>query len=324
MHVLITSAGRRTSLVKAFKEVSNPGGCKVFAGDMDGLAPSLYLADESVKLPPVLSSEYVPFLLDYVTEQGIKLVVPTIDTELMVFAENAERFASRGCKLLISEPELISACRDKWNTFTFFDRLGVRTPKSWLPEELDDATIAGLPDNLFVKPRDGSASINTYGTNREGLKGIMARVPNAIVQERIDGREITIDAFLDFDGKPIHYVPRVRIKTVGGESVQGVTISESGLGVWLEGLLEIIGRMGGVGPMCMQAFLTDEGFVLFEINPRFGGGYPLGRAAGGAYPEWLVNLLRGEKVQPRLGDYKVGLSMTRYYCEVFTEEPKWL
>lgn len=323
MHVLITSAGRRTSLVKAFKDVSNPGGCKVFAGDLDGLAPSLYLADEAVRLPPVTSENYIPFLLDYVTEQGIKLVVPTIDTELQVFAENAERFNSRGCRLLISDPELIRACRDKWNTYTFFDRLGVRTPKSWLPEDLDEAAIAELPHNLFVKPRDGSASVNTYPTDRESLRTIVERVPNAIVQERIDGREITIDAFLDFDGTPIHYVPRIRIKTVGGESVQGVTIAEPGLGEWLEGILEVIGRMGGIGPMCMQAFLTDDGPVLFEINPRFGGGYPLGRAAGGSYPEHLVSLLRGDSVKPRLGDYTVGLSMTRYYCEVFTEEPKW-
>lgn len=321
MHVLITSAGRRTTLVKSFREVTNAGGCKVFAGDMDGLAPSLYLADEAVRLPPVLSDEYIPFLLDYVTEQGIKLVVPTIDTELPVFAENADRFASRGCRLLISSPELIGACRDKWNTFNFFDRLGVRTPRSWLPEDVEGAD---LPEELFVKPRDGSASIHTYATQRGALDTILQRVPNAIVQERIEGREITIDAFLDFDGTPIHYVPRTRIKTVGGESVQGVTISEPGLGEWLEGLLEIIGRMGGIGPMCLQAFLTDREFVLFEINPRFGGGYPLGRAAGGDYPEWLVSLLRGTPVRPRLGDYKVGLSMTRYYCEVFAEEPKWV
>lgn len=319
MNILITSAGRRTSLLGCFKKAVEPLGGKVHAGDMDGLAPALYLADQSVQLPPVLREDYIPFLLEYVKEHDIKLVVPTIDTELAVFAENRDRFAEQGCRLLISSPELVSACRDKWNTSLVFEEKGVRVPYSWLPDELP----SDLPDHLFIKPRDGSASQDAYAVDKENLATMLQQVPNAIVQERVGGKEITIDAFIDFDGNPIHYVPRIRVKTVGGESVQGVTIKESGLGEWLESILNIIGEMGGIGPMTLQAFLTGDEFVLFEINPRFGGGFPLGNAAGGTYPQWLVDAVGGATVTPKLGDYTVGLSMTRSYQEVFTQEPKW-
>lgn len=320
MNVLITSAGRRTSLLSHFQEAAKKKGGKVHAGDMDGLAPALYLADEAVKLPPATTDAYIPFLLEYVQANNIKLVVPTIDTELAVFADNAEQFDKIGCRLLISSPELVSACRDKWNTSLIFTDKGVRVPHSWLPEK---ALATDLPEKLFVKPRDGSASQDAYPVDRKDLEVMLTQVPNAIVQERVEGREITIDALIDFKGNPIHYVPRIRVKTVGGESVQGLTIKEPGLGEWIESLLQVIGKMGGIGPMTLQAFLTGEEFVLFEINPRFGGGFPLGHAAGGRYPEWLLEMVEGEDVTTRLGDYVEGMAMTRSYKEVFTQEPKW-
>lgn len=319
MNVLITSAGRRTSLLRHFQHVAGARGGRVHAGDMDGLAPALYLADEAIQLPPVLHEDYIPFLLDYVETHDIKLVVPTIDTELAVFAANRERFLEKGCRLLISSPELVAACRDKWSTSLFFEDKGIRVPRSWLPADLPE----DLPEKLFIKPRDGSASQDAYAVGRGDLETMLKQVPNAIVQERVAGKEITIDAFLDFNGQPIHYVPRIRLKTVGGESVQGVTIKEPGLGKWLESILRIIGEEGGVGPMTLQAFLTGDEFVLFEINPRFGGGFPLGHEAGGHYPQWLCDLVEGQSVAPRLGEYVEGLSMTRSYQEVFTLERKW-
>jgi carbamoyl-phosphate synthase large subunit len=320
MNVLITSAGRRTSLLAHFQEAAGRRGGKVYAGDMDGLAPALYLADGGVRLPRVTSPEYIPFLLDFVRTHDIRLVVPTIDTELAVFAESAPLFAEAGCRLLISSPGLVAACRDKWNTFQVFGAQGIRGPETWLPGE---ALKADLPQKLFIKPRDGSASQDAHACLRPDLEAMLGQVPNAIVQERLSGREITIDALLDFNATPIHYVPRVRLKTVGGESVQGVTIREPGLDEWLERVLAVIGKMGGIGPMTLQAFLTGDEFVLFEINPRFGGGFPLGHAAGGHYPEWLLALVAEEAVTPRLGEYAVGLSMTRTYREIFTQEPKW-
>lgn len=320
MNILMTSAGRRTSLLTLFRKAVAPLGGKVFAADMDGLAPALYLADGAIRVPKATSEEYIPFLLEFVKDHDIKLVVPTIDTELAVFAKNAARFEAVGCRLLISSPRLVTACRDKWNTSLEFGKQGVRVPRSWLPEE---ALKTDLPDRLFVKPRDGSASENAYSVDREDLETMLQQVPNAIVQERVDGEEITIDALIDFNGRPIHYVPRIRVKTVGGESVQGRTIKEPKLGAWLESILTLIGQMGGIGPMTLQAFITNDEFVLFEINPRFGGGFPLGHAAGGHYPQWLVDMTNGNTVPPRLGDYEEGVAMTRSYNEIFTREPKW-
>lgn len=320
MNVLLTSAGRRTSLLLAFKEAAHRRGGRIFAGDKDGLAPALYLADLGLHLPPIQAADYVPHLLNLVEQHNIKLIVPTIDPELFLLARFSQAFLEKGCRVLVSSEKLLDIARDKWNTAKYFSEKGFRMLNSWLPGEF---SIGDLPKQLFLKPRDGSASQHTYKVHRDALMGILSRVPNAIIQEEVKAPEITIDALLDFQGRPIHYVPRLRIRTMDGESIQGVTMDDEQLRDWILGVLGEISSLGGVGPVTLQAFLTDQGLVLSEINPRFGGGIPLTLAAGGAYPEWILQMLEGGNVPPRIGEYKRDFYMTRYHVELFTENPQW-
>lgn len=320
MNVLITSAGRRVSLVQAFASAAQAYGGKVFAGDASGLAPTLYLAHGAFHLPSVADESYVPQLLALVREHRIGLIVPTIDPELAVLAANAPIFADAGCTALVSSLSFVELSGDKWLTHEAFAARGVDVPESWTAEEAASAT---LPPQLFLKPRDGSASRDTYRATPETLATVLPRVKNAIIQEELSGPEITIDALLDLDGTPLHYVPRIRLRTLAGESIQGVTIDDDDIREWLNNLLQVAAQLGAHGPITLQAFLTPRGPVLIEVNPRFGGGFPLAYAAGGHYPEWLLALLRGERLEPRIGQYQKKLYMTRYNVEYFTTEPLW-
>lgn len=318
--ILVSSAGRRVSLLGLFQEAAHGRGWSVIAGDCDSLAPSLYLADQAVRLPRISSQDYIPKLLSLAEQRAIRLIVPTIDTELQVLAANADRFLDVDCRVLISSLDFIGICRDKWELTARFSQCGIKTAASWLPPVHERNS---LPERLFVKPRDGSASLNIYNTGRESLDEILHLVPNAIIQEELQGDEITIDALIDFDGEPIHYVPRVRIRTLAGESIQGRTISDSGIGSWIVNCMAVSARMGARGAITLQAFLTADGPVLTEINPRFGGGFPLGYAAGAHYPEWILQMLEKQKLKPRLGDYSSGVFMTRYHREHFFTAPLW-
>lgn len=317
LNILLTSAGRRTSLLKAFQEEARKTGGKVFAGDIDGLAPALFMADYPIKLPPVHEEHFIPALLEMVQKYKIRLVVPTIDHELPVYTHWQEEFAKVNCRLLISTADLIEICGDKWQTIKVFGAKGYTVPRSWLADNLD---LVQLPETLFVKPRNGSASQNTFSVKKTDLAVILPFIPKPIIQEYISGKEITIDALLDFKGQLIHYVPRLRIRALGGESIQGLTISDREFRDWIVELLNEIGKLGGRGPITVQAFLTENGPVLSEINPRFGGGVPLTLAAGGNYPAWILQMVAGREITPKIGEYKVGLYMTRYYREIFTEE----
>lgn len=320
MNVMVTSAGRRVSLVNAFKQAAASCGGKVFAGDMSALAPALYMVENAFALPAVRSEAYIPRLLELTEAHDLKLIVPTIDTELPTLAENLDNFAALGCLALVSSPEFVALSGDKSLTQEAFAGKGIDVPRGWLPEGLAGAD---LPERLFVKPRDGSASRDIYRATPETLAEILPRVDNAIIQEELLGPEITIDAMLDFSGNPLHYVPRTRIRTLAGESIQGVTLADDDLKEWLVQVLAAAGELGAVGPITLQAFLTERGPVLIEVNPRFGGGFPLAYQAGGSYPDWLLAHLRGEALSPRLGAYQVGLYMTRYNTEYFTTRPLW-
>lgn len=318
MNVLVTSAGRRTTLVKAFRTAVNKRNGKLLAGDIDSLAPSLYMVDKALKLPKATSHDYIERLIEYVDLYDIRLIVPTIDTELSVLAQSIDVFKKINCKLLISDLNLIDIANDKWKTVEVFKNKNVKVPRSWKPDNL-----VGIPEELFVKPRNGSASQHTYHIKKEDLKNLLPIIPNPIIQEYINCPEITIDALLDFSGKIIHYVPRYRIRTIGGESIQGVTIPDEDIKEWIINVLNIISGLGGRGPVTIQIFKTPDGPILSEINPRFGGGVPLTFAAGGDYPEWILQMVEGNKIEPKIGEYKKNLFMTRYYQEIILETPLW-
>jgi carbamoyl-phosphate synthase large subunit len=178
-------------------------------------------------------------------------------------------------------------------------------------------------ERLFVKPRQGSSSIGAQKVSRARLAEVVGQLRDPIIQEEVDGQEITIDALIDADGRPLHYVPRVRLRTLAGESIQGVTIDDGPIRDWLLLLLETSASLGARGPVTFQAFLTEQGPVLIEVNARFGGGFPLALAAGAEYPRWILASLAGERVPPMLGRYTRGLHMSRYHVELFTTDPAW-
>jgi len=317
--VLLTCAGRRTSLLKSFQAAAHPRGWEVLVADMDPLAPTIYLADGAFQVPPVQSKSYLPTLLELVAAQNVRLIVPTIDTELTLFAKHHADFRRLGATPLISDLSFVETCEDKWKTVLAFTDQGIDVPHSWLPDNAPDS----LPDRLFLKPRNGSASSHIYSTRPGELAFLLPRVPNPIIQEYLEGEEVTIDAFLDLEGQPIHYVPRTRIRTLGGESIQGVTLDIPELNSWIAHILQVCGNLGARGPITLQAFRTPRGPVLTEINPRFGGGFPLAHAAGGRYPEWTLAIIEGQHPIPCLGNYRRGLYMTRAYTETFTETLPW-
>jgi carbamoyl-phosphate synthase large subunit len=318
--ILVTSAGRRTSLLRAFLEAAEKWNWRVIAGDRDALAPALYFADEAVKLPSIECEQYRQRLFDIVSERSVRLIVPTIDTELPLLAHLTSELRELGCTVLVSSLDFISITGDKWSTMKCFREEGIAVPRSWLPDDIEGQEV---PDQLFIKPRDGSASQNAFSTTSDQLGQSLKRVPHAIIQERLAGPEITIDALLDLDGRPIHFIPRQRIRTLGGESIQGVTMDDGELRNWIVEVLRIASTHGARGPLTLQAFLTESGPVLTEINPRFGGGFPLTRAAGGDYPRWILDELHGNKRNECFGEYKRSLYMTRYYAEHFTERLLW-
>lgn len=295
-NIIITSAGQRVALVKDFQETLKRffPGAKVYTTDMNPrLAPAAYVSDGCFEVLRVTDPQYIAQLLQLCIDNGIGMIVPTIDTELLVLAENKKLFEENGIAVSVSSLDFIKICRDKRNTGEFFESHGIRVPR---PIDKNNPTFP-----LFAKPYDGSLSTNLhYIKNAEELTKEILNDPKLLFMEYIDKevyKEYTVDMYYGRDHKVKCIVPRERIKIRAGEINKGLTEKEP-LTQYLLDRLETID--GCVGCICIQVFLNREtcDVVGIEINPRFGGGYPQTYAAGGNYPEYLIKeYFLGEKIE---------------------------
>ena len=314
-NILITSAGQRVQLVKAFQETLKrffPAGM-VYTTDMNPkYAPAAYVSDGCFEVPRCTSEDYIESLLAICSNKEVGLIVPTIDTELAIMSENKEKFAKHGITVSVSDYDFVMMCRDKRNTGEFFENHGIRVPK---PIDKFHPTFP-----LFAKPYDGSLSTNLhYIKNADELTEEILNDHKLLFMEYIDKnvyKEYTIDMYYGRDHKVKCIVPRERIKIRAGEINKGLT-ERKPLMQYLFDRLETIG--GCIGCIGMQVFLNREtnDVVGIEINPRFGGGYPQTYAAGGNYAEYLIReYFLGEEIQYK-DDWKDHLLMLRYDDAVY-------
>ncbi len=319
LNVLLTSVGRRVSLVKFFKEALGRRG-RVYTVDCDSTAPGLYVADKSFIVPQISDNAYIPFLLEKCKIENIKLIVPLIDPELPVLAKERDLFLKEGIVPLISTYDVVKIGYDKILTAKFFKEIGIPTPKTFLYRE--DLDLSNMDFPIIIKPRFGSASIGVQKCeNIQDVKFYSSKISEPILQEFLKGDEITVDVLCDFDGNLISMVQRKRLKIRAGEVERGITIKNKELFILVE---EIIKNLKPIGVINIQCFLSKEGFFFTEINPRFGGGYPLSFYAGANFPKMIIDILEGLKIRSKSFDYKEGLLMLRYDEAIYIENSNLL
>lgn len=293
MNILFTGVGRRIELIQAFRNaalVLNKN-LKIYGADMAGTAPALAYCDFTRKVVAMKDSGYIDDLLRICQEDSIALLIPTIDTDLLILSKNRERFETIGTRVLISAPDMISICRDKNDTGSFFEKCGLLAPtpvNNWEKYDL------GFP--AFIKPKDGSSSINAFKVeNEEELKVYSEQIEDYIIQPFISGKEYTIDIFCDWNGNPISIVPRERMQVRAGEVLKTqITMDEK----MINEAKQICSAFKPCGPLTVQLIRDNNGDDWYiEINPRFGGGAPLSMKAGARSAESILHLLDNEPVE---------------------------
>ena len=285
-NILITSAGKRVSLTKKFmKELKLlfPD-AKVYTTDMvPRMAPAGVVSDHCFSVPRCTSSSYIQVLKQICLEYQIKVLIPTIDTELLILSENREEFKKIGVYTIVSDNDFIQICRDKRKTAEFFLHHNIRVPE---PRDKNNPVFP-----MFAKPYDGSLSANTHILlSQEDLTTQILNDPKLIFMEYINKneyKEFTIDMYFGRDNRVKSIVPRERIEIRSGEINKGITRKN----YLVDYLKTRISYLPGVfGCICLQLFYreSDNDVIGIEINPRFGGGYPLSYCAGANFPRAII------------------------------------
>lgn len=321
MNVLFTSAGRRVELLRAFRAAYTDLDLAglVVAVDVDPLAPGLQEADRAYLVPRTADPAYVPALVEICGRERVSLIVPLVDRDIPVLAEHRKELEATGARLVVVPDEAVATTSDKLLTHRFFGELGVPSPATWSPGE---ARGAGLEYPVVVKPRFGSAGEQVFTARDEReLAFFLDYVPDPIVQEHLPGPEITNDVLCDLDGDVLAVVSRRRIEVRWGEVAKGVTVRDPEI---LRHCVTVARGLRAIGPITVQCMLQGGRPYFTEVNPRFGGGVPLGIAAGVPSPRWLLASAAGKPLDvPPLGTYRVGVYLTRFDQSFFlTEEDR--
>lgn len=291
--ILFLGVGRRVELVQAFQNAALvlEKEIIILGEDISDTAPALAFCDKRFSLCRIQDEGYIDELLIKSMEENIDLIIPTIDTNLLLLAENRERFEKQGIRVLISSPEMVAICRDKNMTSRFFIDCGLKAP---MPVNDWKKYKGCFP--AFIKPKDGSSSINAYKVeNEEDLKYRAHQILDYIVQPFIDGTEYTVDIFTDFEGNPVYITPRVRLAVRAGEVLKTQICLDKTL---IDECKKIVKHFRPCGPITVQLIRDKAGNDWFiEINPRFGGGSPLSMKEGAKSAETILGLIDGEKVE---------------------------
>jgi len=318
-NILFTCIGRRVSLLKSFRRAAKllKINISLLGTDTTVLSSALQLCDKKFVVKPTTHPGYVKQLLNIVRANSVKLLVPTVDLDLKILAQNKSRFAELGCCVLISSVQVVDICQDKRKFYRFLVNNGFDAPRTMTVRTA--LSTGKLKKPCFLKPWDGYASRgNVVVSRRKEMLFFSKRIPNCIVQEFIKGAEHTCDVYVDFGMKVRCVIPRKRIEVRAGEVSKGKTVKQLRIMSEAAGLVEALGA--GPGVITVQLFLTEDGKIKFiEVNPRFGGGVPLSIKAGANFPKWILQELLGKRTSIKFDGFKNNLIMLRYDDEIWFE-----
>ena len=334
MNILFTCAGRRTYLLKYFKENLSEGD-KIVATDMQLSAPALQVADVKIQVPAVYDPEYVNITLRICEEQKIDALFSLNDLELPILAENKARFEAIGVKVVVSDPKVIDIAFDKYKTAQWVESLGLTAPKTYVRlEDCKKALAAGEIDfPLFMKPRWGSGSIGLesiadmeeldiyYGLLMKKIKKTILATASVgdeyiMIQEKLTGSEFGLDIMNGLDGKNIGVSVKQKLAMRAGETDKAVTADLPEVREMGRKIGEALGHIGNLDVDIMQR--VDGAYCVLELNPRFGGGFPFSYEAGVNFPKALIQMIKGESFDPQMlaPEYGRMFSKNDYLMEI--------
>lgn len=318
-NILFSAAGRRVSLLRHFRKTLDALGLqgKIIAADASSNAPASFIADKHVHVPKVNDPNYINAMINCCRENAVRLLFPLIDTDLSLLSIHRRDFEAIGTRVVVSGPQTNDICFNKIETWRFFLENNIDTP-----EVLELSQLNEISDNVFpllIKPFDGSCGIGvTKVNNRAELNFFSNFIKNAMIQEFVNGKEFTIDVLVGFDGKIGCIIPRKRIEIRAGEVSKGITVKSQEIMTAARRVVEAL--PDPLGCITVQCFQLNDGRIKFiEINPRFGGGFPLSLHATADFPRWLIEQDIGNTPTQYREDWIDDLAMLRYDDEIIVK-----
>lgn len=327
MNVLLTSAGRRAYIVDYFKQAKGIG--KVFASNSD-YTIALKRADGYFISPLIYSDEYIPSIISFCKENDVKVVLSLFDIDLYVLAQHEKEFKDAGIELILAPASFIRVCNDKYETYKFILKLGLKSAKTYLTIDEVKAAIAKgeVSYPIIIKPRWGMASMGIYKVydgeeleffSRKSCKDIfnsylkyesaLTKDAPLIYQEVITCEEYGLDVINDLKGNYVGTFAKQKVTMRSGETDLGRTADPKPFDATAKAIAAASGHHGICSVDCFKD--KDDNVYVNEFNCRISGHYPLAHLAGLNYPQLIVDWMNGKPTNPELIKFKTELFIVK-------------
>jgi carbamoyl-phosphate synthase large subunit len=305
--VLLTGAGKRYDIVSCFSRLT-----RTIVADPSPLAPAQYAAHVRCAVPRIDDPRYLTALRELCEQHQVGAVLPLTDLDIELLAHAR---AERHLPALVPSPKVARATYDKYETHLMLARLGLPSPPTVLPD--DDLDSFDYP--VMIKPRRGSGARSIHRADDPAQARFFVDYVDepVMVQRAMGGPELSIDCLGDLQGRCLNAIPRTMLESRGGESIKGAVVRDQEL---IELGRRTMEALGVTGPATIQVFRDPHvGLGITDVNARFGGAFPAPVYAalpGRTYPELIVAMASGEPVAPHVGEFREGMTFTRYYWQL--------
>ena len=232
-----------------------------------------------------------------------------------------------GIKVVVSDKEVVETCNDKWRTYLFLKKIGLRQACSFVSlREVKEALSCGkIGFPLILKPRWGMGSIGIcqadsmaelevlYGKLKRDIFETYLKYESqedrdacVIVQTKIKGVEYGLDVFNDLTGNYVTTVAKQKIAMRSGETDIAKIVDN----VPFENVARLLSKeLRHVCNLDVDCFVSDGGDIyVLELNCRFGGQYPFSHNAGVDFPKQIVDWLDGKETDVNLITPQIGIT----------------
>jgi len=327
MNILLTSAGRRSYLVRYFREALGEEGV-VHVGNSE---PSIatQCGDAAVLTPLIYDPNYIPFLKDYCRKHSIGAILSLFDIDLPILAAHQTEFSELGTRVVLAPVETVALCNDKWKADCWLRKHGFQTARTFIDLSTAKRAIAAgeLSYPVVVKPRWGMGSIGVnFAANERELDVFFQKSRDAamesylrfestqtpdemiLVQEKLTGQEHGLDVVNDLDGNYVTMFAKAKLSMRAGETDVGLTVDPSPFAEVGRRLSRLLQHHAILSVDC---FYDGRTVKIGELNCRISGHYPIAHLAGANLPKQIVRWLHGQGTDMDLLRVRAGIRVTK-------------
>lgn len=279
----------------------------IYGIDIHSNHPGISIFYKCDVAPSCENPTYISWLQDYINLNQIDLFIPTSEPEINFLSDkNINKISS--ANILISNFFMVKTCLDKHKCLSFLRSSNISVP--------DHGIVGQHKPNSFpiiIKPNRGAGSLNIRKINTVNeYNAFNTPVSSELVWQKYlypDDQEYTC-ALFKTDRTSLKSIIFKRELSHGFTS-KGEVIEDSVIDEYIKRIAEIF-KLDGV--MNIQLRMTEQGPMLFEINPRLSSTLVFRDILGFSDLQWWIFSQLDQKI-PKYHKPKAGTLFYRGIAE---------